>query len=223
MSLQTAPPPVASPPRRESLRGRLLPFTGLLPVLLMVPVLAFNLYAVAIVLALASGVAVIAYHLSRGQGVTSLDVLLLGFAAVNAILYLGFDEPILLDHIDAVIYTALAAQATWSLRYGEPWTTQFTRRVLPPEAWTLPEFAGMNRFSTALWAGCFAACDVVAIVAGHPWRLYVPIALMLGVAVASRRGARLYLAHRLGVAADDLPAPWNGVPADGEGRIVTGR
>lgn len=35
---------------RPPLRQRLLPFTGLIPVMLMVPVLAFNLYAIAIVL-----------------------------------------------------------------------------------------------------------------------------------------------------------------------------
>jgi prolipoprotein diacylglyceryltransferase len=60
---------------RSPLRRRLLPCTGLMPVLPMVPVLAFNLYAVAIVLGIVSGTLVIAYHLRQGQGVTSLDVL----------------------------------------------------------------------------------------------------------------------------------------------------
>src|SRR4051812_41090903 len=141
---------------RGALRRRLLPFTGLIPVVLMVPVLAFDLYGLAIVLALASGAGVIAYHLARGQGVTSLDLLLVGFAAVNAVLYFGFDDALLLDHIDAVIYTVLAAQAAWTLGHGEPWTTQFTRRTVPREAWSLPEFRAVNRFSTALWAVCFA-------------------------------------------------------------------
>src|SRR4051794_33996304 len=72
----------------------------------MVPVLAMNKYALGIVIALVSGMAVIAYHLARNQGVTSLDLLLIGFAAVNAVLYFGFDNKVLLDHIDAVIYTA---------------------------------------------------------------------------------------------------------------------
>jgi hypothetical protein len=211
MSLQTAPtPPAASLPRRDSLRRRLLPFTGLIPVLLMVPVLAFNLYGPAIVLALASGGAVIAYHLVRGQGVTSLDLLLLGFAALNAVLYFGFDNAVLLDHIDAVIYTLLAAQATWTLFRGEPWTTQFMRRTVPPEAWTLPEFRAVNRFSTALWAACFAACDLAALLLGQPLRLYLPIAGMVATAAVSRPLARRYLARRLGVAVDALPAPWNG-------------
>src|SRR3954452_2205307 len=129
------------PPRREALRRRLLPFTGLIPVLLMVPVLAFNLYGLAIVLSLVSGAGVIAYHLSRGQGVTSLDLILLGFGLLNAILYFGFDNAVLLDHIDAVIYTVLAAPAAWSLVRGPAWTTQFTKRTVaacPPTRCPLP-------------------------------------------------------------------------------------
>lgn len=194
---------------RPSLRARLLPFTGLVPVVLMVPVLAFELYALAIVLALASGLAVVAYHVRRGQGVTSLDVLLLGFAALNGVLYIGFDSTILLDHIDAIIYVLLTVQAAASLRPGaDPWTAQFTRRVMAPEAWSRPEFVDMNRFSTGLWVACFASCTVLALAAGDPLHLYLPIALMVAVAVASRRLAREYLARRLGVAPDALPAPF---------------
>jgi hypothetical protein len=181
----------------------------LIPVVLMVPVLAFNAYGLAIALTLVSGAGVIAYHLSRGQGVTSLDVILLGFGAVNAVLYFGFDTAVLLDHIDAVIYTLLAAQATWSLLRDPPWTTQFTKRTVAPAAWDLPEFRSVNRFATAMWAACFAICDVVALTAAQPWRLYVPVLLMLLTAVASRRLSRIYLARLLGVAPDALPAPWS--------------
>jgi len=200
---------MTSPDFRDTVRRRVLPFTGLIPVVLMVPVLAFNLYGLAIALALVSGAAVIAYHLSRGQGVTSLDLLLLGFAAVNAILYFGFDNAVLLDHIDAVIYTALALQAAWTLTQDEPWTTQFTKRTVAPEAWALPEFRAVNQFSTVLWAGCFAACDLLAVAAHQPLRLYAPILLILALAVASRPLARIYLARRLRVTVDALPAPWN--------------
>jgi hypothetical protein len=187
-----------------------LPFTGLIPVLLILPLLAVNLYAIAIVVALASGATVIAYHLGRGQGVTSLDVILIGFASANAVLYFGFGYTLLLDHIDAVIYTVLAVQATLSLRPArEPWTTQFTKRIVDPGAWELPEFQAVNRFSTTLWAIGFAACDVIALVAGQPWRLYGPIVLLVGLAVASRPLSRAYLGRLLGVpAGDPLPAPW---------------
>src|SRR3954469_10886368 len=131
---------VGERPARDGVRRRLLPFTGLIPVVLMVPVLAFNAYGLAIVLAVLSGAGVIAYHLRRGQGVTSLDLLLLAFGVLNAVLYFGFDDAVLLDHIDAVIYTLLAVQATVSLFRDPPWTTQFTKRTVAPEAWDLAEF-----------------------------------------------------------------------------------
>jgi hypothetical protein len=208
MTVQTASAPDSTSAPLSGLRKRLLPFTGLIPVVLMVPVLAFNLYGPAIVLALVSGAGVIVYHVSRGQGVSSLDVILLSFGALNAVLYFGFDNTVLLDHIDAVIYTVLAVHATWSLFRDPPWTTQFTKRTVPQEAWELPEFRAVNRFSTAIWAACFAACDVIALAAGEPLRLYLPIALMVLTALVSRRLARGYLARLLGVPADALPAPW---------------
>jgi hypothetical protein len=211
MAITEPEPTAAAEPalgRREALRRRLRPFTGLIPVVLMVPVLAFNLYGLAIVLTLISGAGVIAYHLSRGQGVTSLDAILLAFGALNAVLYFGFDNAVLLDHIDAVIYSLLAASATWTLFRDPPWTEQFTRRVVAPEAWERPEFRAMNRFATVMWAACFAACDAVALTAAEPWRLYVPIGLMVATAVASRRLSRRYLARLLGVPADALPAPF---------------
>src|SRR3954454_13548627 len=195
--------------RGEAVRRRVLPFTGPIPVVVMVPVLALNAYGLAIVLTLVSGAGVIAYHLVHGQGVTSLDLILLGFGAVNAVVYFGFGNAVLLDHIDAVIYTVLAAQATWSLFRDPPWTAQFTRRTVAPEEWELSEFRAVNRFATAIWAACFAACDVLALAAAQPWRLYAPVVLMLVTAVASRRLSRLYLARLLGFPADALPAPWS--------------
>lgn len=195
------------------LRQRLLPFTGLIPVLLMVPVLAFNLYAIAIVLGIAGGTLVIAYHLRQGQGITSLDVLLVAFAAANAVLYFGFDNAVLVDHIDAVIYTLLAAMATTSLLTDTPWTTQFTRRVVSPAVWDRPEFLAVNRASTALWAVGFAACDAMALALDQPLRLYLPIATMVALAVASRPLSRAHLARLLGVPTGALPAEWTEMPA----------
>jgi hypothetical protein len=209
MTVQTHSAPERTTTQPTGLRKRLLPFTGLIPVVLMVPVLAFDLYGLAIVLALVSGAGVIVYHVSRGQGVSSLDVILLCFGALNAVLYFGLNNTILLDHIDAVIYTLLAAHATGSLFRDPPWTTQFTKRTVPQQAWELPEFRAVNRFSTAIWAACFAACDVIALAAGDPLRLYLPIALMVVTALLSRRLARAYLARLLGLAGGDaLPAPW---------------
>jgi hypothetical protein len=54
-----------------------------------------------IVATLAAGTAVVAYHLSRRQPITSLDVVTLAFGACNAVLYFGFSVTVLMRHIDA--------------------------------------------------------------------------------------------------------------------------
>ena len=100
-----------------------------------------------------------------------MDVILIAFGAVNAVLYFGFDSAVLLNHIDAVIYSVLVTQATWSLVRDPPWTAQFTKRTVTPQAWELPEFRSVNRFATAIWAACFAVCDVIALTAAPPARL----------------------------------------------------
>lgn len=177
-------------------------FTGLVPVLLMVPILLAHAYAVGVLVAAAGGVLVVAYHLRRGQGVTSLDLLALSFAAVNLVLYFGFGSTLLIRHIDAVFYTLLAVQSLISLVVGRPWTSQFTRRTVVPELWDTPAFDRMNRAATRLWAGCFVACDVAALTLPDPARVWVPVLLMAATVVASRRAARRYLARRLPPAVD---------------------
>lgn len=193
---------------RWTLRQRVLPFTGLMPVLLMVPLLAFNLYAVAIALGIASGAAVIAYHARMGQGLASLDLALLGFALLNAVLYFGLGSSVLIAHIDAVIYTLLSVTAAVSLLGDAPWTAQFTKRAMPPAVWNRWEFREINRSSTALWAIGFAICDAIALAARRPLRLYAPIAAMIVLAMVSRRVARAHLARLLGVSVAELPPEW---------------
>lgn len=83
-----------------------------------------------------------AYHLRNGQGVTNLDVILLAFATLNAILYFGFGSSVLIDHIDAVIYTLLSVVAAASLLSDTPWATQFTKRTTSPAVWDRWEFEG---------------------------------------------------------------------------------
>ena len=73
------------------------------------------------------------YHLARGQGITSLDLLALAFAIVNLVLYFALDNTWLIEHVAVVFYTLLALQCAVSLVRGDPWTTQFTRRVVTPE------------------------------------------------------------------------------------------
>lgn len=184
----------------------------------MVPALAFNLNALAIVLSIASGCLVVAYHLRQGQGVTSLDASLLAFAALNAVLYFGFDNAILVDHIDAVIYTLLTLQAATSLLGPTPWTTQFTKRAMSPAVWDRPEFHTINRFSTIHWTLAFAACDAIALLTGQPLRLYGPIAVMVALAIVSRPLARSHLAKLLGVPASALPPEWTPTGSEAPGR-----
>jgi len=174
-------------------------FTGLIPVLVMVPILLAHAYAVGVAVAAAGAALVVAYHVSRGQGITSLDVLALVFAVANLVLYVGFDSTILIEHLDAAFYTLLAAQSLLSLVTGSPWTTQFTRRTVVPELWGSEAFRSMNVRTTRLWAGCFVVCDVVALTLPHPSRVWVPVGVMVLTVVVSRRLGRRYLARRLGL------------------------
>jgi hypothetical protein len=172
-------------------------FTGLIPVLIMVPILLLHAYAVGILVAVVGSALVVAYHLRRGQGITSLDVLALTFAVANLVLYFGFDSTVLIEHLDAVFYALLAAQSAVSLIAGSPWTTQFTRRTVVPELWETPAFRAMNTLTTRLWAACFVLCLIAALLLPDPIRVWVPVGLMVVTVVLSRRLGRRYLARRL--------------------------
>jgi hypothetical protein len=176
-------------------------FTGLLPVLLMVPILLAHAYTAGVVVATVAALGVVAYHLSRRQGITPLDVLALGFALTNLVLYVGFGNPFLIHHLDAVFYTLLAGQSAVSLLVGTPWTTQFTRRTVAPAFWDHPAFRDMNVVTTRLWAACFVACDVLALTLADPLRVWAPVGLMGLTVVLSRRLARQILTRRLGTVA----------------------
>ena len=176
------------------------PFTGLVPVLVMVPILLAHAYLAGVVVAVAGSALVVAYHLSRRQGVTSLDVLALTFGVANLVLYVGFGSTLLIEHLDAVFYTLLAGQTLVSLVRGEPWTTQFSRRTVVPDLWGSEAFRAMNVLTTRLWAACFVLCDLAALTPPDPSRVWVPVAVMVATVVASRRLGRRYLARRLGLA-----------------------
>src|SRR3954471_12845008 len=105
-----------------------LAFTGLLPVVLMVPILIAHAYAAGVIVAVVGCVGVVVYHLARGQGLTSLDLLALLFALVNAVLYFALGSTWLIEHVAIAFYTLLAVQCVVSLFRGDPWTLQFTRR-----------------------------------------------------------------------------------------------
>jgi hypothetical protein len=181
----------------ELLRGRSLwlGFTGLIPLMLMVPILLLHLYAAGIVEGLLAGSVVITYHLARQQGVTSVDLLTVGFAALNAVLYFGFDNRTIIANLDVAIYTLLAAIIVLSLIRQQPWTTQFAKRMVPQQMWDRPAFHTINMRITAIWAAAFLACDLVALLASGSIRRYVPIAVLIVTAALVPRLARWYRAR----------------------------
>jgi hypothetical protein len=175
-----------------------LAFTGLLPVVLMVPILVAHAYALGVVVAVVGCVGVLVYHLARRQGVTSLDLLALLFAAVNVVLYFGLHDTWLISHVAVVFYTLLAVQCAVSLFHGDPWTMQFTRRVVRPEFVADPRFRAMNVRTTVVWTLAFAACDAVALLLHGAAGTWLPL-VMLGLAVVvSRISGRRYLASVTG-------------------------
>lgn len=174
-----------------------LAFTGLIPVILMVPVLLAHLYVLGVIVGAVGVVAVIGYHLWRKQGVSTLDGMALVFATVNFVLYAGFDSTWLMQHIDVVFYSLLSAQCAASLVRGAPWTEQFTKRTVVPEMWTVPAFQSMNVLATRLWTSAFVACLVCALTLEDPTGVWVPVVVMVGTAVVSRRLGRRHLTQGL--------------------------
>ncbi len=181
----------------EVLRGRslLLGFTGLIPLVLMVPILMLHLYAAGIIEGLLAGSVVIGYHLARGQGVTSVDLLAIGFAGVNALLYFGFGNRTIIENLDIAIYTLLTAIIAVSLIRQRPWTTQFAKRMVPADLWEQPAFHTINMRITAIWAAAFATCDLIALLGSGSTRHYVPIGVLLATAALVPRLARWYRAR----------------------------
>jgi hypothetical protein len=172
---------------------RLLSFTGLIPVVLTLPILLLQWWTLGILMSLVSGASVIAFHLRRGQEVSGLDALTFCFGAVNAVLYFGWRSTVLLAHLDAVIYTALFAQVLISALRHTAWTTQFASRSVAPELWSSPAFLAGNRFVSLLWGVAFFASDVACLAGqGDFTRRYLPVALMLGTAILTPRAARWY-------------------------------
>ena len=163
-----------------------LAFTGLLPVVLMVPILIAHAYAAGVVVAVVGCVGVLAYHLVRGQGITSLDVLALLFAVVNVVLYFGLGNTWLIGHVAIVFYTLLALQSAVSLFRGDPWTMQFTRRVVRPEFVADPRFRHMNVRTTVVWAVAFVACDALSILVHGAAGTWLPLVVLALAVVVSR-------------------------------------
>lgn len=170
-----------------------LAFTGLIPVILMVPILLVHWYALGVIVAVVGCTGVVAYHLVRGQGITSLDILALVFAVMNVVLYFVIGNEWLIKHVAVVFYTLLAVQCGVSVVRREPWTMQFTRRVVTPEFAEDPRFRAMNMRATAVWTVAFTACDVVALTVSGGAGTWVPVGVMAAAVVVSRLSGRSYL------------------------------
>jgi hypothetical protein len=177
------------PTRRRS--SWLLSFTGLLPVLLSVPLILQGLWVPALMVGLLANLAVIAYHLGRGQGVSSLDAVSLAFNATNAVLFFGFGIAALLEHLDACVYALLVAQVAWGFVQGVPWTMQFARRSTPAALWQTPEFLTANKMTSTAWFAAFLASFAMAVlVPSGNVRFLLPVALIGLTAVCTPRLAR---------------------------------
>ena len=181
-----------SAPSRQSW---LLPFTGLIPVILILPPLIAGWWTAAIVVNLVASLSVIGFHLARRQGVTTFDLLVLGLGVANAILWFGFGNDALLRNFAVPIYAILAIQAVVSLRFGEPWTVQFAKRQVDPSLWKSPGFIAVNRQTTRWWAVGFAACALLALLP-EPWgsiasTVMLVITVVRTPRIASRARARL--------------------------------
>ena len=92
----------------------------------------------------------------------------------------------LIAHVAVVFYTLLAAQCLVSLLRGDPWTAQFTRRVVTPEFLTDPRFRVMNVRATVVWAVAFVACDILALALHGAVSIWLPVCVMVAAVVASR-------------------------------------
>jgi hypothetical protein len=158
-----------------------------------VPILVVHAYASGVIVAVVGCVGVVVYHLARRQGITSLDLLALLFAVLNVVLYFGLHNTWLIGHTAIVFYTLLALQCAVSLFRGDPWTMQFTRRVVDPEFLADPRFRGMNVRTTVVWALCFAVCDALALLVHGAAGTWLPLVVLAIAVPVSRASGRLYL------------------------------
>jgi len=148
-------------------------------------------YAAGVVVAVVGCVGVVAYHLARRQVITSLDLLALPFAVVNVVLYFGPGNTWLVSHVAIVSYTVLALQSAVRLFRGDPWTLQFTRRLVRPGFVTDPRFRRMNVWTTVVWTVAFVACDVRTVLVNGTPAIWLPVLVLVLAAVVSRVGTRV--------------------------------
>ena len=171
----------------------LMSFTGLIPLALTLPLLLLHLWTLGIAVSAVSAILVISYHLRRHQGITSLDILSLGFAAANGILYFGFHTTILFEYLDTIIYTLLFGQVLYAQMRGEPWTVQYAKRTVAPELWTTRPFLAANRIISLGWGACFLCCALVSLLhALGGWQVLIPAMVLATMAMLTPCVSRWY-------------------------------
>ncbi|MFN8486209.1 MAG: hypothetical protein U0350_01375 [Caldilineaceae bacterium] len=171
----------------------LVSFTGLIPLALTLPLLFLHLWLLCLVISGVSAGLVIAYHLRQGQGVSSLDLFSLGFAVVNAVLYLGFHTNVGFEHLDTIMYTLLFGQVLLAQVRGESWTMQYAKRSVAPERWRTRAFVEGNRTISLGWEGCFLASALISLWAALGiWRVLIPAGLLVSMALLTPTIARWY-------------------------------
>ncbi len=180
---------MADPPRPYSW---LASFTGLIPLALTLPFLFLQWWRAAIVVGTLMALVVIAYHVRRRQGVTSLDVFSLAFGLTNAVLYFGFGSTVLLRRLDTVFYSLLFGQVVVAQLRGVPWTVQYAKRVVAPEVWATRPFIAANRLVSMCWGACFLSCALISLTPPGIGRTLIPVALLLAMAFMTPRLSRWY-------------------------------
>ncbi len=170
-----------------------LSFTGLIPLVLTIPLLLVHLWTICIIVTIASSLIVMGFEMRSGHGVGSINMLTLLFGLANAVLYFGFHTTLLLQNLGTVIYTLLCAQVVYSLLRKDPWTVQFAKRSVPEAVWATRAFREANLALTILWGGVFLIDDLITLLvpAGLVQTL-LPFALIAIMVVMTPRIPRLF-------------------------------
>ncbi len=182
-------------PQSNQALNWLINFSGIVILILTLPLFILNLWSVSIIVTIVLALAFVGYALLKGRKVGSLDVVWLTFGVINAVLYFGFKNTILLQHLDTLIYTVLLAMIVLSLIQRRPWTEQYARRTTPPEFWETKAFHSINFTITVVWGIAFLLCDLVSLLLDRGSRAIVEAVILVVVAVMTPTLGRL-LARR---------------------------
>lgn len=104
--------------------------------------------------------ALLAGSLIRKRQLDMLSVGTLTFFGAMSLIALISPESSVHRWIPALSAGALALISVCSLLVRQPFTLAIARRSTPETLWSHPEFIGMNRFLTSVWAASFTAAAI---------------------------------------------------------------